>query len=406
MVAVAVLVVLLGACSSSAGPKTDDTLPVATVSPSEPAQVFYAAPTPLPHAPPGNLIRTQTVPNQSGEPAGTVTYRILYHSTSVDGADVAESGLVIVPGGSEPPGGYPIISWAHGTTGVGQPCAPSISGQLSLPDVGRYLSDGFVVAAADYEGEGVAGAPSYLAGLSEGRSVVDAARAARQLVGSAADGTVVIYGHSQGGHAALFAGEVAPSYAHELHVAGVVSVAPVSSLTTMMPPTPPPTTLTTQVYPLMAVISWSEIYPSVDLADVLTEKGAGLETTVLQGCAFGASAAVENVPADQLFLSTWTSSADMSAALDANTPGNAPTAAPLLVVQGDADDIIPPASTTALVDQQLCRAQHDTVEYDTYPGHKHSSVLYAASDDILSWIKDRIAGVPATSTCGHAPVVH
>ncbi len=150
------------------------------------------------------------------------------------------SGYIVVPGGTAPTGGYPILSWAHGTTGFAGICAPSLFtsqggvGPYLVPGLSDYLKAGFVVAATDYEGLGTPGIHPYLLGASEGRGVLDAARAARRLPGLHTSSTVMIYGHSQGGQAALFAGELAPTYAPDLHIAGVVAAAPATGLSTIL----------------------------------------------------------------------------------------------------------------------------------------------------------------------------
>ena len=107
-------------------------------------------------------------------------------------------------------------------------------GPYLVPGLSDYLKAGFVVAATDYEGLGTPGIHPYLLGASEGRGVLDAARAARRLPGLHTSSTVMIYGHSQGGQAALFAGELAPTYAPDLHLAGVVAAAPATGLSTIL----------------------------------------------------------------------------------------------------------------------------------------------------------------------------
>ena len=95
--------------------------------PASPALAAVAAddvdapPSPLPAAAPGALIRAEPI----GAPAGARAWRILYHSRALDGRDVAESGLVVAPTGPVPPGGRPVMSWAHGTSGLADTCAPS-----------------------------------------------------------------------------------------------------------------------------------------------------------------------------------------------------------------------------------------------------------------------------------------
>ena len=79
---------------------------------------LYKVPVPLGSAPPGAIIRSGVIGTAGRLPTGATAYRILYHSESDAGADIAVSGMVIVPGGRPPAGGFPIVSWAHGTTGV------------------------------------------------------------------------------------------------------------------------------------------------------------------------------------------------------------------------------------------------------------------------------------------------
>ena len=68
----------------------------------------------------------------------------------------------------------------------------------------------------DYEGLGTPGDHPYLIGVSEGRSVLDMVRAARKLDSNLGK-RVVIAGHSQGGHAALWAASLQRSWTPELN---------------------------------------------------------------------------------------------------------------------------------------------------------------------------------------------
>ena len=199
---------------------------------------FYVPPRPLAKAKAGTIIRSTLI---GGAPTGARAWKILYHSRVVDGRDIAVSGVVIAPTGAAPRGGRVVVTWAHGTSGMADVCAPSkqsdiASGNTStsgpagfgaaMPYVQTFLDAGYVVAATDYEGVGTPGLHPFLVGESEGRSVLDAARAAHDLKGAAAASKVLVLGHSQGGHAALFAGELAASYAPELRVLGVAAEAP------------------------------------------------------------------------------------------------------------------------------------------------------------------------------------
>ncbi|MGD0394661.1 MAG: lipase family protein, partial [Acidimicrobiales bacterium] len=178
----------------------------AATDPNGGLDAFYKVPTTLNPAPPGSIIRWRVIPAAGQLPPGATAYRILYHSESITGSDVAVSGLIVVPGGAPPTGGFPIVSWAHGTTGLPSQCAPSLGPLSSISYLLPLLKARMIVAATDYQGLGTPGIQPYLVGQSEAQGVLDAARAARNLEGPAASNTVVVLGYSQGGQAALFAG--------------------------------------------------------------------------------------------------------------------------------------------------------------------------------------------------------
>ena len=70
-----------------------------------------------------------------------------------------------------------------------------------------------------------------------------------------------------------------------------------------------------------------------------------------------------------------------------------------MIVQGTDDSLIPYAATTRLVDDSLCRTQHDTVRYVPIPGASHSGALQAGEPAILLWISSRVAGGAEVDTC-------
>ena len=156
----------------------------------------------------------------------------------MDGKAVAVSGTVSIPKGKAPKGGWPVITWGHGTTGIADACAPSRDSasnpahgsiDYAYPLLQRWLKAGYAVVRTDYEGLGTPGDHPYLIGRSEGYSMLDMVRAARKLDKHLGK-QVIIAGHSQGGQAALFAASLAPKWTPELKVRGTVALAPVSHL--------------------------------------------------------------------------------------------------------------------------------------------------------------------------------
>lgn len=236
-------------CSSSSDEATGPTTSFLGDNPA--AGRFYQPPDPLPAGDPGDIIRSEPL---DGAPAGSRAWRVLYHSTGLHGEDIAVSGMVFAPDGSSSSSSsssttsttsgatttarsgdasdHPVVAWAHPTTGVADTCAPSVlsDGPSLVAGLDAFLDAGFVVAATDYQGLGTPGLHPYLIGESEGRGTLDAVRAARQLDDAHAGTTVFTWGHSQGGQAALFAGQMAADYAPELDLAGVAAAAPAGEL--------------------------------------------------------------------------------------------------------------------------------------------------------------------------------
>src|SRR4029077_1148551 len=182
---------------------------------------------------PGSIIRIW--PLEGGGPGmGGMgdSFRIRYRSTDPSGRPIPVSGAIYIPNGPAPAGGRNIIAWAHPTSGVMPPCAPSL-----MPDVGgmmwnlpNMIAQGYIVVATDYPGLGTDGIHPYLIGESEARSVLDSVRAAREMPNTGASNRFAVWGHSQGGHAALYTGEIAAHYAPELKLVGVAAAAPATYL--------------------------------------------------------------------------------------------------------------------------------------------------------------------------------
>ena len=179
---------------------------------------FWTPPEELPGLP-GDIIWIR----KSGRMGSAVTYLVMYHSLDARGRSAPATGWLAVPPDVDE--NTPIVSWGHGTVGIADQCAPSQSLPLSnQPIVAQYLEDGYIVVAPDYIGLGVDGRHAYRNGESMALPMIDGAIAAQRFTGSR--GPVVFSGYSIGGRGSVFSNSLAPIYAPELDVLGVVGMRP------------------------------------------------------------------------------------------------------------------------------------------------------------------------------------
>ncbi|PCJ37873.1 MAG: triacylglycerol lipase [Moraxellaceae bacterium] len=218
MVLIAAVILSLSACGGG------DTLPL----PSEDA--FYIPPIPLPPGSPGDIIKSRSTTYGVADNSAHNMWQVMYRSTDTSGVPVAITGSVIVP--SEPWAGTglrPVVSYAVGTRGLGDNCAPS----YTLADgfdyergfINNLLDEGWAVVVTDYQGLGTPGAHTYIVGPVMGSAVLDMARAAMNLAEADLDSNapIGILGYSEGGGAAGWAAQMAGTYAPELNLVGTAA---------------------------------------------------------------------------------------------------------------------------------------------------------------------------------------
>jgi pimeloyl-ACP methyl ester carboxylesterase len=376
-----------------------DAAPMATVAgggllAAPEGEAFYVAPDPLPGAAPGDLIWARPL---TPAPAGTIAWLVLYRSVDVGGSPIPVSGIVVAP--ADPAARRNVVvTWAHGTTGMADKCAPSKliveSGGGGLDRAGALVEQGWTYVATDYEGLGTEGVHPYLVGLSEGRGVLDIVRAAQQLPdsGVAPESQVVIFGHSQGGHAALMTGDIADSYAPELDIVGTIAAAPAGELATIETATSGGGGL--GGFGLMMLAGFLDAYPQLPIDAVANDEWRPLIEQVGETCtreAFELAATATGARPNGANNPEW------KAVLDGNSPGNVVPIAPVLIVHGDADTTVPPV-LSQLIQDRYC-ALGATSQRTLYTGADHGSVMVASVPDVISWINDRLAGAPAPTSC-------
>lgn len=348
---------------------------------------FYAVPADLP-SDAGKIIKSQKV--QAPDVNGTV-YRVMYTSTNLEDEIIPVTGVIMVPDGNAPKGGFPVLSWAHGTNGMADECAASLEPEEAAPQANELLSQGWVLTASDLEGEGTPGLHPYIAGENAARNTIDIVRAAQSFEATDAGTDYVTWGHSQGGHTVMHVLRVAADYAPELTLHGVVAGAPPSQFNLLYDFL---ITSAFKHYLLMAAGGLNAAYgdEAAPLEKVLTPEGIALLSELEDGCDLKerfADVSVEDVTvADPFTVPEWR---EILTAMDPQFFSE-PVDTPLLIIHGGEDEQIPTASSTLLMGQLCDSGQR--LERWVYPGQMHAAVIEPSFADMVGWITYRFDDNP------------
>ena len=356
-----------------------------------PLTKFYDAPHPLPAGKPGDLIRSEQF-EEYEIPFSVSAVRILYHSRSAAGEDVAASGVVLIPSGKEPPvRGWPIIAWAHGATGVARSCAPSLTRNIGhSPFLSMYVNLGYAVVATDYTGLGTDFRNAFLDGPSNAMDLIASIPAARAAVPRLGARWIVM-GEAEGGLAAVAVAEKEngirdPDYLGSIAVSGLASAREIYGHST---PASSSLTLTSLAYGIKTV------YPRFQVADMLTEKALAFYHRIEQMCSeTGTSADLS--PAETV-KPGWDDNQFVRQYFIRNSLAQMPAYNPIMVISSDADQAIS-ATMTAQEIARMCK-QGDRIQWQRYPNLDPGRAIGDSVRDQIAWIESRFAGRPSTTTC-------
>lgn len=370
---------------------------------------FYDPPQEVPLQP-GALIREGDYAGRA--PAGGEVRRILYTTTDAFGRDAVASALVIVPT-DPPPGPRPVISWNHGTTGVARGCAPSLmdgsATKWAIPAVEEALERGWVVVGTDYSGQGTVGDFPYLVGPGEARSSIDAVRAAREIEGLTLSHDVVVWGHSQGGHAALWTEPVAADYASDVRIRGTAALAPVADpLAVAGELTRADASAELSILISWVLVPYADLYPDVNIEDYVATSGRAIVREMTQRCLSEPGLLLSaitslGVSADRPLYPADLTGGALGRRLAQNIP-DGPWEAPLLIAWGRDDEVIPPKLTREFV-ATLCEGE-TAVRWIPYDATDHRGILMPGSrflPTLISWTEDRFAGEDARADICRRP---
>ncbi|MCK5756629.1 MAG: alpha/beta hydrolase, partial [Mycobacterium sp.] len=315
------------------------------------------------------------------------------------GAGTVVSGSVFTPRTTAPVGGWPVIAFAHGTTGVDTPCAPSLSDTLSeqVDAVDAFIRLGFAVAMPDYQGLGAPGVHPYLDARTAGLNTIDAVRALRSTFPdvSARWGA---YGGSQGGGTTWSAATSAAGRAPDLSLVGAVALAPAADVSGLVDKATARTLTREQRPAFQAVVeSLARLHPDIDRDD-FRRGAAATGWASLTACSGplldGREAVVDALRPGDLAPRTPAAAARVRGLLRDWALPQGPLVAPLYVEHGARDEYIDADWTSEAVARQ-CR-DGGSVTYRIDPDRGHGDV---PTDDALRWLGERFAGMPVTNSC-------
>lgn len=377
-------------------------------SPGPDGMTFYQPPAGPPSGAHGDLVRYRPTTVNLGEGAPSVNaWTVMYQSTDAKGAAIYVTGTVLVPTAAPPGGTRNVISYAFGTHGLAQRCAPSL--QLAAgtdyenPNLVAALEAGHAVVATDYAGYTTGGRPSYIVGAAEGNAVLDIVRAASQVpnAGVSASAPTAVWGYSQGGQAAVWAGELQPAYAPNLQLRGVAAGGIPADLMATARYLDGGTGAS---FELLSIIGLANQYPELPIDAILTAEGRQVFDSLRNQCVFEALPALRNrrisdfttggVGIDQLLAIP-----QVAQVVNAQRVGTRPIRVPVYSYHGQADEIVP--LDQAYAAKRAYCGQGVQVTWDLYPS-EHITTQFQAASRVLSFLGDRFAGTAATNNCSQS----
>ncbi|MFI5830573.1 lipase family protein [Streptomyces sp. NPDC051578] len=334
-----------------------------------------------------------------GQPTNTKAWKISYRSTTADGAPDVVTGTVIVPQDGRT-GPRPLVTYAVGTVGMGDSCAPSNnfpSGTAMEANLIQQLTlRGWAVVVTDYEGLGTPGVHTYTVGPSAGHAMLDAARAALRLPEAGLPGNtpIGIMGYSQGGQASSWAAELQGSYAPELQVKGTATGGVPADLMKVAD-------FNNGSYGsgliFMAAAGQDAAFPELKLDSYLNPAGKVLVSGLREGCV-----AIDAIAGSFKRISDLTTrdplaQPDWRARLAQSRLGGTAPAAPVYQYHALGDELIPYAVGRELRSEWCARGAD--VEFDTVWVGEHVSGVISHSPAAGNWLADRFAGRPTHANC-------
>jgi pimeloyl-ACP methyl ester carboxylesterase len=360
-------------------------------------------------------------------PSGLSMSRIMYTSADINGTTVPVSAYVLWPyqpfqySSSQGKSKFPLVAWAHGTSGQFVDCAPSNYRSLQYHFMTSYTlaMEGFAVVATDYAGLGVTTGlngeqtHAWLSGPVGANDVAYAIDAVRKAFPDQldADGPFVTMGHSQGGNVAwAFAERQASS--PQAGYRGTISISPPTKVIDWLDSafqkiaTTPPASVPLWAYVVLSlqpkiIASITTVFPAYNFSGMTALSYDRWNNVLkpLQGCLPTDALAFADVPIPELAKPGWTNDSIVQQWQDQVHVGGRKFKGPLLVIGGE-DDVTPPDLIEQSVDDSCKVSGDQSLEMVTYQAMQHFPVIQASRVKWLGWIKDRVTGGSVHGSCG------
>ncbi|MEP2990693.1 MAG: alpha/beta fold hydrolase [Parasphingorhabdus sp.] len=357
---------------------------------------------------PGKLLRQEPLNQVQSNPGAAKNLRLLYSST--DGLDgkalLPVSGVLFLPEGKAPQGGWPLMAWTHGTVGIADICAPSWNGrqQQDRDHLEFWLKNGYAVVASDYQGLGTAGTHPYLATRPEAYSNLDIIRAVQSADFPVSD-KVVLFGQSQGAGAAVATAAYAPEYAPDVNVIGAVATGvpffSPAALVALQEARPRDQVDPMLGYNLLALTLVQRTNPDFVLTDYVSDTVLPVARSVQNTCHKDVKAKVvaEQLTYDRSFKQS--PSDHLTTAFGKMGFPTLRFSVPVFVGTGGNDKDTPPRMQAAFV-KRACQAG-STIVSTLYPDLDHRAVVPGSTGDTLPFVRALFAGDDVEGNCGGLP---
>ena len=361
---------------------------------------FYATPANISSAKPGDILKVERYSNVSAYsiPPGQSLSRFMYASVDNFGAIVPATASILWPFTPKPFNGsetFPLVAWAHGTSGIDRQCAVSNlrNLQYDFRSVFTLANVGYAVVTADYVGLGSDQFFNYLAYKLHANDVVYSVQAAQSAFTELSK-EWVSFGHSEGGGVAWA-------------VAERQAVTPLAGFLGTIAAAPPPfpianaAPVSNSVFTAFLSFTISHLY-GLDLSTIF--KPVPLQALQLVqsigGCNDAGYAAFATFNASDIYSNTsWPLSQPAVDFLRDYAVSGRPLGGPMLILQGSADTVV--GTVGAMLGYNAtCAVSGDvSVEYVSVVDQDHNPSMYASQRLWLQWIEDRFSHVPLEGGC-------